>query len=147
MTSPGRHAPLFDALPRNLAALVRVVQGLLLHEHFAPFYGVTLSDGRRSEAHIRPAERMLDRLLTDDRQPLSAARTLDRRLVGVCRHLAVRPDRAPQADQLALFDRLATLTRAPDAGFTELRGLCQGDDRLRVPAVVFNALRQRPEAV
>jgi Transglutaminase-like superfamily len=277
MTSPGRHAPLFEALPRDVAALVRIVQGLLLHEHAAPAYGVALLDESRSKTDIRPAERMLDRLLTHDRQPLSAARTLDKRLVGVCRHFAVllvallraegipararcgfgsyftpgrfedhwvceywnacqtrwqrvdaqidevqrqmlrvdfdlldvphdrfviagdawarcragevdpsrfgifdlrglwfvagnlvrevaalnnmemlpwdvwgamiRPDEAPQADQLSFFDRLATLSRAPDAGFAELRRLYQGDDRLRVPAVVFNARLQRDEAV
>ena len=48
MTSPGRHARLFRELPRDVADLTRVVQGLLLHEHFAPAYGVTLSDERRS---------------------------------------------------------------------------------------------------
>jgi hypothetical protein len=60
MTSPGRHARLFAGLPRDVADLARVVQGLLLHEHFAPAYGVTLSDERRSESHIRTVERMLD---------------------------------------------------------------------------------------
>jgi hypothetical protein len=58
-----------------------------------------------------------------------------------------RPDEALQDDQLAFFDRLAAITRAPDASFDELRGLYEGDDRLRVPATVFNALLNRPEAV
>jgi hypothetical protein len=58
-----------------------------------------------------------------------------------------RPDEALQDDQLAFFDRLAAITRAPDASFDELRGLHEGDDRLRVPATVFNALLNRPEAV
>ena len=33
MTSGGAYAPMFDGLPCDLAALARVVQGLLLHEH------------------------------------------------------------------------------------------------------------------
>ena len=58
-----------------------------------------------------------------------------------------RPDTPLQEDQLALFDRLATVTRAPDTAFTELRRLYEGDDRLRVPATVFNAVLNCPEAI
>src|SRR6266481_4246118 len=89
MTSGGEHAPMLDAVPRDLAGMTRVVQGLLLHEHWAPAYGVTLPDKRRSESHIRPASRMLDRLLSIDDRPLSVARPVDARLVGVCRHFTV----------------------------------------------------------
>jgi hypothetical protein len=276
MTSSGRHARLFRGLPPDVADLVRVVQGLLLHEHFAPAYGVTLSDERRGESHIRTVERMLDRLLAHDSQPLSSTRPLDKRLVGVCRHFTVllvamlraagvsararcgfgayfnagrfedhwvceywrsterrwvlvdaqmdelqraqlaidfdvldvprdrfliasdawaqcrsgtdptkygifdlrglwfvagnvardfaalnnmemlpwdvwgampRREEPLKDDQLALIDRVAALTRAPDAAFAELQALYESDDRLRVPATVFNALRQRPEVV
>jgi Transglutaminase-like superfamily len=47
----------------------------------------------------------------------------------------------------ALFDRVAALTREPDRAFAELQGLVQDDDRLRVPPVVHNAVRQRDEPV
>jgi hypothetical protein len=50
-------------------------------------------------------------------------------------------------EQLAWFDRLAALTRAPDDSFNELRRLYAEDERLRVPASVFNARRNRPETV
>jgi len=277
MTSSCRRAPMFDTLPRDVAALARVVQGLMLHEHAAPLYGVALADERRSQSHIRPVERMLDCLLALDGRPLSIARPIEARLVGVCRHFTVllvsmlrskgvpararcgfgtyfkpghfddhwvceywsatearwiridaqiddvqraelkvdfdtldvphdrfviagdawaqcragktdpakfgifdmrglwfiagnlvrdvaalnnmemlpwdvwgamvRPDEPLRDDQLALFDRLAALTRAPDASFTELRTLYEDDDRLRVPATVFNAVLNRPEAI
>jgi hypothetical protein len=52
-----------------------------------------------------------------------------------------------QEDLLALIDRVATLTRAPDASFAELEALFQGDERLRVPSTAFNALLNRPEAI
>jgi hypothetical protein len=266
-----------DALPRDVAALARAVQGLLLHEHWAPAYGVALSNERRSASHIRPVERMLDRLLAQNGQPLSVARPVDARLVGVCRHFTVflvamlraqgvpararcgfgayftpgrfedhwvceywksaegrwvlvdaqidalqraklrpdfdlldvprdrfviagdawaqcragdadpstfgifdmrglwfiaanllrdlaalnnmemlpwdtwgampRPDEPLAPDRLALFDGLAAVTRTPDTTFTELRRLYEGDDRLRVPATVFNAVLHRPEAI
>ena len=280
MTSGGAHARMFDELPRDVAALARIVQGLALHEYVASrLYGVTIPDRRKSEAHIRPVEKMLDRLLAIAAQPLSVGRPPEKRLVGVCHHFALllvamlrakglpararvgfgsyfnppyfedhwvceywnaaetrwvlvdpqfdevwraalkidhdvldvprdrfliagdawagcragevaaskfgifvgdlrglwfiagslvrdvaalnkmemlpwdqwgampRPNEPPDDDQLALFDRLAALTRAPDASFAELRALYEGDDRLRVPATVFNAVLNRPEAV
>jgi hypothetical protein len=45
------------------------------------------------------------------------------------------------------MDRLAALTRAPDQRFAELRKLYQTDSNLRVPATVFNAVLNQPEAV
>src|SRR5262249_1283275 len=54
--------------------------------------------------------------------------------------------RISRAD-LALFDQLAQLTRAPDAAWPELRSLYEQDERLHVPPTVFNALLNRPETV
>jgi hypothetical protein len=89
MTSPGRHAPRFERLPRDPAKLCRVVRGLLLHEHAAPHYGVKLSDARREESHLRPVEELLDTLLARDPRPLGSKRPPAERLVGVCRHFVV----------------------------------------------------------
>jgi len=50
-------------------------------------------------------------------------------------------------DQLAFFDELAVLTREPDESFDELRERYLTDDRLLVPATVFNAILGRLEAV
>jgi len=58
-----------------------------------------------------------------------------------------RPDEPLQDGRLVLFDQLAELTRAPDASFGELRKLYQDDDRLRMPATVFNAVLNRPEVI
>lgn len=266
-----------DGLPREPAALTGIVQGLLLHEHWAPAYGVALSEERRRGSHVRPVDQLLDAILVRDPRPLSVARPLEARHVGVCRHFTLLlvamlraqgvpararcgfggyftpgrfedhwvcecfstrerrwvlvdaqldalqrselnlefdpldvprdrfviageawsrcragdadpaafgifdmrgswfvagnllrdlaalnsmemlpwdvwgamtgPDAHPGEERLELFDRLATLTRAPDASFAELRGLYQGDDRLRVPPVVFNAVLDRAEAI
>ena len=60
MTSGGAYAAMFDPLPRDVAALSRVVQGLAIHEYAAsPFYGVAIPEERRQESHIRPVERMV----------------------------------------------------------------------------------------
>jgi hypothetical protein len=58
-----------------------------------------------------------------------------------------RPNETLSDDQLAFFDRLASLTREPDASFDELRKLFEDDERLRVPATVFNSLLNRSEPV
>jgi hypothetical protein len=280
MTAGGRHAPLLDALPRDVAELARLVPGLVLYEYVASdFYGVTLPEERKAESHIRSVEAMLDRLLALDDRPLDVARPLEKRLVGICHHFALLhvamlrakgvparirggfgayfnppyfedhwvseywnadesrwvlvdaqmddvwrrrlgidfdaldvprdrfvvahdawarcrageadaatfgifkgnlrglwfiagslvrdvaalntremlpwdvwgampdPDATLDDDELAYFDRLAALTREPDASFDEIVTLYDGDDRVRVPGMVFNSLLRRSEAV
>ena len=277
MTAAGGRASLFAALPRDVAGLCGILQGLAIHEYMASAYGFDVPEARRAESHLRPVDRMLERLVALDDRPLAAARAPDKRLVGVCRHFTVllvallrargvpararvgfgiffnpghfedhwvcewwqanearwvrsdaqlddvwrgmlkidfdvldvpydrfaiagdawsewragevdpakfgigelrglwfiagnlvrdaaalnkvemlpwdvwgampRPDEPLRDESLAFFDRLAALTRAPDAGFAELRELYDGDDRLRVPPTVFNAVLQRPETV
>ncbi len=47
----------------------------------------------------------------------------------------------------AFFDRIAALTRDPDASFGELRSFYETDDGVRVPPTVFNAVSNRAESV
>ena len=89
MSDAGRQAPLFDDLPQDVGELARIVQGLLLHQHIAPAYGVTLSQAQLAEPHVRGVEPMLERLADRDSKPLSRARPEARRLVGVCRHFTL----------------------------------------------------------
>jgi hypothetical protein len=58
-----------------------------------------------------------------------------------------KPNETLTDAQLGFFNQLALLTRSPDACFEELTNTYQSDDRLRVPAAVFNSLLQREEAV
>jgi hypothetical protein len=58
-----------------------------------------------------------------------------------------KPDHTMSDGQLAFFDELAVLTRDPDKSFDELRKRYNSDERLQVPATVFNAILQRREAV
>jgi hypothetical protein len=89
MSSPGRHAPLFHDLHKDVAGLVGAVQGLLMHEFFASAYGITIPDDRRFESHIRPVEAIFDRIIELDAQPLQVARSPEKRVIGVCRHFAL----------------------------------------------------------
>jgi hypothetical protein len=89
MSTPGKYAALLVGLPRDLEGLRRIVPGLLLHEHLASAYGVSLSPARRCEAQIRPVEEMLDRIVAHQDVPLSVPRSPDERVIGVCRHFSL----------------------------------------------------------
>lgn len=229
MTAPGKYQPLLADLPQGVAALAGVAHGLLIHEHIAGVYGVTLTDERRASVHVRPVAALLERMVADDSRPLPVPREPAARLPGNCRHFSVltaamlraqgtparvrcgfggyfgtgtfedhwvceywdeaarrwkladaqiddvqlglfevdfdlmdvprgaflvagdawrpAPDEAISDEQCALFDRLAGLTRDPDAAFAELTAAYAGDARLRVPATVYNAVLNRPEPV
>jgi Transglutaminase-like superfamily len=279
LTSAGRFAALLGQLPHDIGGLAAVAQGLLIHEHLAAAYGVTLSAQDRASVHLRPAEQLLAAIVSRDGRPLATARAAADRLPANCRHFTVlmvtmlraqgtpararcgfggyfgggtfedhwvceywdaglqrwilvdaqidgrqrdlfpidfdvtdvprdrfldagqawsrcrsgaadpakfgfsllgragywwiagnlmrdaaaldnlellpwdawgampAPDEAIDDDLHGLFDRLAELTQAPDAAFAELWRLCRDDDRLRVPPTVYNALRDRYEAI
>jgi hypothetical protein len=89
MSNPGRHAALFDVLPRDASALAETVQGLLIHQHIAPDYGVTLGRDQQGQSHVRAVEKILDDIVMRDSRPLSAARAANERQVGVCRHFTL----------------------------------------------------------
>ena len=89
MTSGGRYAPLLDPLPRDVAGLATVAQGLLVHEHIAASYGVTLTDEERETVHIRPVEELLARIVARDDRPLDLPRAVADRIAGNCRHFTV----------------------------------------------------------
>jgi hypothetical protein len=279
MTTAGDYRPLLADLPRGVTALAGVAHGLLIHEHIAGVYGVTLTDERRASVHVRPAAALLGRMMAGDSRPLTVPRAPGDRLPGNCRHYTVliaamlraqgtpararcgfggyfgtgtfedhwvceywdeaarawkladaqiddvqlglfevdfdlmdvpreaflvagdawrlcrdggadparfglslmkeggywwiaanllrdvaalnnmemlpwdvwgampAPDETISDEQYALFDRLAGLTRDPDAAFAELTAGYAGDARLRVPATVYNAVLNRHEPV
>ena len=89
MTEPGRLAPWLATLPPDIPSLVRTVQGLMVHVFWADRYGLKLSEARAEEVQLRSVQETIDRLLELDSRPLEVARSLDKRVVGNCRHFAV----------------------------------------------------------
>jgi hypothetical protein len=90
MTSVDAHAAEFSALPRSVAALCEVIQGVLIHRDMAAFaYGVTFSNERKDDAHIRPIADVLARIRALDNRPLSIVREPGDRMAGVCRHFSL----------------------------------------------------------
>ncbi|CAM3792153.1 transglutaminase domain-containing protein [Kibdelosporangium persicum] len=89
LTSPGRNAGLFDALPQDIEGLTAVGHGLLIHEHLAHFYDVELSEQDRETVHIRPVEELLSAIVGEDDRPLGVARSPGERTAANCRHFTV----------------------------------------------------------
>ena len=87
MTSTGSHD--LSTLPRDVASLAKIVQGLVIHQYMAKAYGVTVSEAQTAESHIRHVDEMLDRILDIDPSPLTVARPPEKRLVGVCHHFSL----------------------------------------------------------
>src|SRR5215831_8318675 len=85
MTAPGACQPLLANLPRGVAALAEVTHGLLIHEHIAGSYGVTLTGERRASVHVRPVAALLGQMMAQDSRPLTVAREPVARLPGNCR--------------------------------------------------------------
>jgi|SRR5271165_64824 len=89
MTAPGKYRPLLADLPQDIADLAAVAHGLLIHEHIAGVYGVTLTQERRASVHVRPVAGLLARMMAEDSRSLTVAREPASRLPGNCRHFTV----------------------------------------------------------
>lgn len=90
ITNPKSYAYLYDALPRDIPSLCRVVQGLVLH-YFGDKHlvGGTIPFERLCEIDTCYTPRILARLLEMDKRPLTEAREPKDRLVGCCRDFSV----------------------------------------------------------
>lgn len=85
-------APELVGLRTHELDIMRVVQGVTLHQNWARLYGLDpekLPGNRHGLANLRPAADLLDRVLELDDRPLTVARPPERRLATYCRHLSV----------------------------------------------------------
>jgi hypothetical protein len=90
ISDPGRHAELLRALPDDIEAIAKIVQGLCIHDFVAgPMYGFDVPASRAGEIHTRGAEAMLDCILAIDPRPLGQARPPEKRLVSRCHLFAL----------------------------------------------------------
>ncbi len=87
-THLGHFGEQVDAIPFDPAVVAKTVQGLLIHEAWAPAYKIELPAARSAEKQLHGARAMLDCAVRLDDRPLTEARAPDRRVVGVCRHFA-----------------------------------------------------------
>jgi hypothetical protein len=84
----GVPADVFDGLPTDPVGLCRAVRGLIVHEMWANAYGFDVPEDRLSDLQTRSAVEMTDVIRRLDAGPLSAARPVEERMVGNCRHFS-----------------------------------------------------------
>lgn len=71
------------------AEVARLLHGFVVHEGWAPIYGLEIPAERRQEVQVRPAADMIARACQLDPRPLRESRPPERRLVGICRDFSV----------------------------------------------------------
>jgi transglutaminase-like putative cysteine protease len=84
----GVPADVFDGLPTDPVGLCRAVPGLVVHEMWASAYGFEVPEDRLTDLQSRSAVEMTDVIRRLDPGPLSAARPVEERMVGNCRHFS-----------------------------------------------------------
>jgi hypothetical protein len=84
--SPGRFTRCDAVGPSDIAALVAIVQGVLVYDTVAePLYGVRLTPARAATIHERDVAALLDAVLAVDPRPITEARPPDARVGARCR--------------------------------------------------------------
>jgi hypothetical protein len=85
ITDPGEYGDKLHDLPQDIPALVKVVQGLLVHAFWLERYGLDLPEERKEELQLRKVRHQLQRIFQLDESPLNNPRLLEKRLLGNCR--------------------------------------------------------------
>jgi len=85
----GALGEMFDGLPSEVEKLCQVVQGLMIHAHWAERYGLKLSTEKAAEPELRHVSKQLQRIKEIDDSDISTTRPLEKRLVGTCRDYAL----------------------------------------------------------
>jgi transglutaminase-like putative cysteine protease len=83
LTDPRSQRHQFDGLPADVAAMTKVIGGVLIHRDCTQRFGFTLAAQRRDEANTRYVEAILNYVGTlDERRP-------EDRFAGTCRDFTV----------------------------------------------------------
>ena len=89
MSDPGNGPVHFDGLPAEVAALCRVVQGVLIHSDWIAAYGVSEAAFRTVSRETLPLTARLKQIGEADSRALAFERATDKRAVGTCRDYAL----------------------------------------------------------
>src|SRR5438270_140710 len=89
LTDPGPYAALIRGLPPDVAALCRILHGLLIHEAWIERQGLSLAAFAGQSRATLPVQQRLAQLLAIDPGPLTAARPGTARVLATCRDFAL----------------------------------------------------------
>ena len=86
LTDPQDQLHLLRDLPTDIPALVKIVQGVIIHPFWMERYGLARNPEREErETNLRFVAKMLGRIIELIDRPLTTPRDLDRKLIGNCR--------------------------------------------------------------
>jgi Transglutaminase-like superfamily len=89
MNATANASPALVDLPRDIASLCEIAQGVLIHRDIAPWlYRLKLSSEERDLANIRPVARMIAEIKRRNAQSLRESRAPGERLPCVCWHFS-----------------------------------------------------------
>jgi hypothetical protein len=89
ISNPGIYNYLYKDLPSQPESLAKVAQGVLIHVYHLESYGITLSEERKSQVHLRKVEDILSQMEKYDDRLIKFPREPSRRVVVNCRHFAL----------------------------------------------------------
>ncbi len=89
ITNPGEYSKYLDELPDDPEALLKIVQGLILHGALGKLYGIAFSKKQTDEELLRTVPQMLEHIIKYDSRSLLEPRQPKQRLVGMCRDYAL----------------------------------------------------------
>ena len=89
ISDPGPYTNRFDDLSTDLPGIIKVIQGVMLHLHWAERYGVTLDKSRQEEANLRKISDRLVKIFELQEAPLTQPRSLSKKTVGTCRDFSL----------------------------------------------------------
>ena len=89
MSEPGNGPLNFDGLPADVAALCRIVQGMLIHSDWIAAYGVSEAEFRTVSRETLPLAARRTQIGEASTGALTAERAPDKRAVGTCRDYAL----------------------------------------------------------
>lgn len=89
-TDPREHLALLAGLPVDVAAICRIAQGLLIHDHFGfRLYGSAPADYSFASRETLPIAQRLSAIFANQGEAISAPRPPFERTVGTCRDYAL----------------------------------------------------------
>lgn len=88
-TNPGEQETMFCGIPDDISAIVKSVQGCLIHGGLVWLYDLKPSEAQDRGFTIRRAEELLRRIKALDEAPFSVPRPKEKRLVVNCRQFSV----------------------------------------------------------
>lgn len=90
LTDPGERRAEFENLPTDVAALCRIVQGVLIHDYYGHhLYGPPPADYVVLSRDTLPVSQRLSAILASESGPISRARPPFERSTGTCRDFAL----------------------------------------------------------